>query len=158
MPPKIGVSQLTAKLDVIVISFNELIEVFLVLFEAEAELSNLEHVYKQIGVKYRNIKEYEELITTKVLDGKVTNPEDGDKILESNKVVGAEVKTVYLNCTKNFAQYQKKILSLPKQQDNQSAVDTMSAAIQNVAETMGEIVMLKNIVGWKSFQSRYGTG
>ena len=99
MPPKIDMSLLTAKRDNTVNSLYELFEEIQVLYSVEAEVSTLDNVYKQIETKYRLVKQQQEVIIDKILEGKVSDSEEAEKILESNKKIGTQVKTHYLNFT-----------------------------------------------------------
>ena len=91
MPPKIDVSLLTAKRDNTVNSLYELFEEFQVLYSVEAEVSTLDNVYKQIETKYRLVKQQQEVIIDKILEGKVSDSEEAEKILESNKKIDKQV-------------------------------------------------------------------
>lgn len=135
MPPKIDVSLLTAKRDNTVNSLYELFEEFQVLYSVEAEVSTLDNVYKQIETKYRLVKQQQEVIIDKILEGKVSDSEEAEKILESNKKIGTQVKTYYLNCTKSFAEYQKKC-SLNKSEHKSDSIEAMTFAVTKMAEAL----------------------
>ncbi|CAB4045195.1 Hypothetical predicted protein, partial [Paramuricea clavata] len=114
----------------------ELFEEFQVLYSVEAEVSTLDNVYKHIETKYRLVKQQQEVIIDKILEGKVSDSEEAEKILESNKKIGTQVKTHYLNCTKSFAEYQKKC-SLNKSSEHKSdSIQAMTFAVTKMAEAL----------------------
>jgi cell fate (sporulation/competence/biofilm development) regulator YmcA (YheA/YmcA/DUF963 family) len=81
------------------------------------------------------VKQQQEVIIDKILEGKVSDSEEAEKILESNKKIGTQVKTYYLNCAKSFAEYQKKC-SLNKSEHKSDNIEAMTFAVTKMAEAL----------------------
>ena len=134
MPPKVDISLLSAKRDNMVNSLYELFEEFQVLYSVEADISMLENVYKQIETKYRLVRQQQDVIIDKILEGKISGTEEAESVLESNKKVGTQVKANYLSCTKSFAEYQRKCSSNKSEQSE--SIEAMTSAVTKMAEAL----------------------
>ena len=79
------------------------------------------------------MKQQQETVIDRIIENKISNPEENEKILDSNKKVGTQVKTDYLNCTKSFAEYQKKCNS-NKTEYSSDDIGAMTSAMAKMAE------------------------
>ncbi len=81
------------------------------------------------------MKQQQETVIDRIIEKRISNPKENEKILDSNKKVGTQVKTDYLNCTKSFAEYQKKCNS-NKTEYSSDDIGAMTSAMAKMVEAL----------------------
>ena len=130
MPPKINFKTLLGKRDNAIHALKELFEEFETVFEIQPQLKRLEQIFTILETKYRSIKEQQELIADKYVEGGVE-----ETLKEAHKRIGDAVKEEYLKISKRFAAYQKEVSS-KKPQEETETLKAMTSAVLKMTETM----------------------
>ena len=115
MPPKINFKTLLGKRDNAIHALKELFEEFETVFEIQPQLKRLEQIFTILETKYRSIKEQQELIADKYVEGGVE-----ETLKEAHKRIGDAVKEEYLKISKKFAAYQKEVSSKEPQEETET--------------------------------------
>ncbi|CAB3992734.1 Hypothetical predicted protein [Paramuricea clavata] len=125
MPPKINFKTLLGKRDNAIHALKELFEEFETVFEIQPQLKRLEQIFTILETKYRSIKEQQEFIADKYVEGGVE-----ETLKEAHKKIGDAVKEEYLKISKKFAAYQKEVSSKKPQEETETLKAMTSAVLK----------------------------